>query len=241
MANEYIKAVRANNTSTLGFVQNRKRFFIKDLYKIFIKPEDFFTILKYHPRILAPWLYISFVVLLSYFTLNKDEINFELKYTLQTDIAGDIDTSVKILQLILILSKPALIANALLISIIGFLWVKKTNKISYKQTLSLMLYGEVIFFTGVLISLPITLLTDNLYPLSLVPLALAYGYDPSSVLFFLALKLNPFFIYEIIYVGIGITRLLNCELKTGLKISILSVGLISVTILFFKILLMLVR
>ena len=132
------------------------------------------------------------------------------------------------------MSKLALIINALIISIFGFLLVHKKSSISFKQILSMMLYGESVFFTGVLIAVPVTLVTGHMYPLSLVPLALRFGWEPSGILFFIASRADPFFIYEIICIGIGFSVLLDCDFKAGLKMSLLSAGLFSMAILSIK-------
>jgi hypothetical protein len=223
------------NINALKFGENHRRLFFSDLYLLFVRPRRLFQELQYQPRILAPWLFISAVVLLSYFVLSGLEINFELEYSFGGNLSGDTDAAVKLLEPILFLSKLALIVNALIISIFGFLLVHKKSSISFKQILSVMLYGESVLYTGVLIAIPVTLVSGHMYPLSLVPLALRFGWEPSGIMFFLASKADPFFIYEIICIGIGFSVLQDCDFKTGLKMSLLSAGLFSMAILSIKI------
>ena len=175
-------------------------------------------------------------VVVSYLLIGNIEIAFEQNHLFREGTIQNSPQSIGLLKIILLTGKlGVVIINPLIIAGFGLVWLRLSHiELPFRNLLSLMLYGEAIFYLGILLSAVITYFTGQLNPFSLEPLTLTQGYQPSSLMFFLASKANLFFILEIVIVGIGFSRFTDCTLKTGLKLSILSVGLLTIITLFIK-------
>ena len=92
--------------------------------------------------------------------------------------------------------------------------------------LSVILYGEMIYAIGNLLVVPLVLAKDSLaVGLNLGVLVAERGLqDP---LFMLLSKVDLFFIWELIVVGIGLSVIYRLPRNKGLTLSVLSIGLLT--------------
>ena len=98
---------------------------------------------------------------------------------------------------------------------------------SFKSLLSVMLYGELIYAVGNLLLLPLVLAKDSLaVGLNLGILVADRGVQ--DVLYTALSKIDIFIIWEIIVVGIGLSIIYGFPRNKGYKLSVLSLGLLSV-------------
>ena len=101
------------------------------------------------------------------------------------------------------------------------------GKARFKQLLSVMLYGEIIYGLGMIVVLPMVLAKKSiLVSLSLGVLAASQG--PESILYLALSKIDLFLIWEIIAIGIGLSVIYGIPRNKGYLLSVLSMGMLSI-------------
>jgi hypothetical protein len=207
---------------------------MRGLVYIFVKPKEFFAELKYSPKVLVP--FIALVIMFIIFNLCT--LDIIVKPRVERLQAQGIDfeeleatgkhpiLKLKILSFFFknfpILIRPFLLAffSLILANIL-------VPGIKYKQVLSVILYGEVLYGVGKTLKGFIMLLKDSSdVSISPAPIGELFGYGPATDLFSLLSNADFFLIWEIIVVAIGFSIFLKYALKKCYILSILSVGLI---------------
>ncbi len=95
----------------------------------------------------------------------------------------------------------------------------------YRQLLSVMLYGEVIFLVGMLVTLPLIIKKGTV--LVTISLAALVPPDPQSGLYLLLSKFSVWMVWEIIVVGLAFSAIYGFPRNKGMWLSVLTVGLLS--------------
>ncbi len=203
----------------------------RGLYEVFLQPTSFFARLKQDPKILVPYLVgLLFMVVFVIFT--ADIIARMQIEELQRQAADNpnipqsvnpqiIKTTIMVLGPIFWLLSPLIIAG------LAYFWGNfvMAGRATYRQLLSVTLYGEIIYLVGGLILLPLMLAKDSVL-VTLSPAALVTP-DPQSFVWVALSKFSVFLIWEVVAVGIGLATIYGFSRNKGYLLSVLSVGLIS--------------
>jgi hypothetical protein len=117
----------------------------------------------------------------------------------------------------------------LLAAALGVFWGNfvMAGKASFKQLLSTMLYGEIIFSLSALVALPMVLAKDSLR-VSLSLAALVPDAPLDSIQYVALSKIDVFIVWEIIVIGIGLSVLYGFSRNKGYLLSVLSMGMLSI-------------
>jgi hypothetical protein len=211
----------------------------RGLAEVFYKPTAFFRELVERPKVLVP--YVAFGLILLVFLYLTRELVWEMvsqtpKFAEQMQNSPiSPETMHKIFGyqyifggLIAMLCVP-LLGAALALFWGNFVFAGKGR---FKQLLSIVLYGEIIYAIGAIVNLALILPRGNLGAnLSLGVLVASQGID--SVVYTALSKVAVFIIWEIIAIGVGLSVLYNTKASRGYLISVLSVGMLSVLHIIF--------
>ncbi len=207
----------------------------KGLAQVFYQPSQLFTGIKENPKILVPWL-VFFVLMFAFFVLTADLIAKMQLELMQEKMAkqgmgasGPMPTaemmkySVIGFGSIAVMLTP-LIAAGLAMFIGNFVMAGRSN---FKQILSVMLYGEIIYALGTLVVAPLMLVKNSL----LVSFSLAAFFKNLSIqdpLYVAMSKIGLFYIWEIVVIGIGLSIIYGFPRNKGYLLAVLSMGMLSI-------------
>ncbi|MBU8933044.1 MAG: YIP1 family protein [candidate division Zixibacteria bacterium] len=206
----------------------------RGLIEVFYQPTSFFEELKDSPKVLVPYLALAVVCGLFFYlatdfivamqmelpevqeAMEAQRIPLEQMKTImwyQTGIGG----------IIALLLAPLLIAG------LGLFWNNFVFglKSSFKQVLSLVLYGEFLYMIGAMVHVPIMFAKDTIM-VTFSPAVLVADQGMTSIWFVLLDKFSVFHIWEIVVVGIGLSVLCEVPRNKGYLLAVLSVGGLSV-------------
>ncbi|MDH4035682.1 MAG: YIP1 family protein, partial [candidate division Zixibacteria bacterium] len=205
-------------------------------------PTAFFEKSKERPSLLAP--FIAFAVLLITFSLVTIDISFEtLMERTQEQTQGRMEFTPEearsMKRQVLVNDNVVLFLVPLIAAGLCMLWgnLVYPGAARFKQVLSVMLYGEVIYAVGKIVLAPLMLIKQTTsVSLSLAVLAPYLG---ESRLLPLALsRIDLFLIWEIVAIGIGLSIIYDVSRNRGYLYSVLSMGLLSVCSVLFRAVLM---
>ncbi|MDH3892309.1 MAG: YIP1 family protein [candidate division Zixibacteria bacterium] len=214
----------------------------RGLAEVFYSPTAFFEKSKERPSLLAP--FIAFAVLLITFSLVTIDISFEtLMERTQEQTQGRMEFTPEearsMKRQVLVNDNVVLFLVPLIAAGLCMLWgnLVYPGAARFKQVLSVMLYGEVIYAVGKIVLAPLMLIKQTTsVSLSLAVLAPYLG---ESRLLPLALsRIDLFLIWEIVAIGIGLSIIYDVSRNRGYLYSVLSMGLLSVCSVLFRAVLM---
>jgi len=200
------------------------------LYRVFVGPNELFEKLKNSPRVLVPYVVMGVVLVAYAFGVSDLLVRVQLEALQEqgTQLPSGFSTdSLKytgIATVVVFGLLTPLVASWLALFIGNFIMAGKST---FKQLLSVMLYGEIIYVTGLLVHLPMILFKNTL----LVTLSLAAvvpNPDPTSPVWVGLSKIGFFNIWEIIVVGIGLSVVFGFSRNKGYTLAVLSIGLLSI-------------
>ena len=200
------------------------------LYRVFVGPSELFEKLKNSPRVLVPYLVMGVVLVAYAFGVSDLLVSVQLEALQEqgTQLPPGFSTdSLKytgIATVVVFGLLTPLVASWLALFLGNFIMA---GRATFKQLLSVMLYGEIIYVTGLLVHLPMILFKNTL----LVTLSLAAilpNPDPSSPVWVGLSKFGFFNIWEIIVVGIGLSVVFGFSRNKGYTLAVLSIGLLSI-------------
>lgn len=201
----------------------------KGIFQVFTSPGEFFEQLKSHPRILVPYLVLAAILIVT-FVLVADLLWEMQKNTpeFQEQLQGQPlppeaekygkYASMVMGPLVMLLGPLVMAAVTLLVGNFFF-----GGKSKYSQHLSVMLYGEIVFAVGFLLT-AFLMLAKGSALVSLSPAVLVADAGPTSVIYQLLVKLSIFHIWEYIVVGIGLAAVYSIPRNKGYLISVISLG-----------------
>jgi hypothetical protein len=205
----------------------------RGLIEVFYKPEEFFKKLVQSPKVLVPYLAFAAVMLvILFFTkdLVWDAMSTSASFQERMSKSPIPPEQMKVFfgYQFMIGGLIAMMLGPLVMAALALFWGNFVfaGKAGFKQLLSVMLYGEVLFAIGGLVNLPLILAKGNIMAnLSLGVLAAGQGMD--SVAYAFLSKFSVFYIWEFIAIGIGLAVLYNVKRSRGYTMALLSLGLLS--------------
>jgi hypothetical protein len=224
---------QANSAGVNAPQQSVKGLSFKGILQVFYSPSAFFQQLKDQPKVLVPYIVLAILFAVSFFLIADLLVQLQVESPeLQEQLQGQpvTDQVRQLLKInVLVGAMLAFLLAPLLAGALAFLVGNffMGHKARFKQLLSVVLYGEIIYAAGALLLAPLMLAKGSvLVSLSLGVLAASQG--PTSVLYLALSKIDLFIIWEIIVVGIGIATVYGIPRNKGYVISVLSVGMLSI-------------
>ncbi len=215
-------------------VKQNSLFAFKGIAEVFYKPAEFFTKLKDNPKILIPYVFFIFITFITLYLLKDLIIDMQtsspqfvenMEKTGQP-ITPELISIMKISTLVfgtMAMSLYPLLVAALALFFGNFVFAGKG---SYKELLSVALYGGIVYTLGSMIIVPMMLAKNSMMvSFSLAVFATDYGVE--SVIYTALSKISIFNIWEIIVVGIGFSTIYDFPRNKGYILAVLSVGLLS--------------
>ncbi len=206
----------------------------KGVVEIFYQPAKFFERIKNEPKILVPWI-VFFLLIFSFMYLVSDLI-VDMQMALMREKLADqglgtanlppaamIKWSTIILGPLAFMLSPLIAAGLALF--IGN--VVMAGRAKFKQLLSVMIYGEIVYVLGSLMLAPMMLAKGSLN----VTISLAALLQKAQVqdpLYVALSKIGAFYIWEIIVIGIGLSVIYGFSRNKGYTLAVLSMGMISI-------------
>lgn len=206
----------------------------KGIIEVFYQPSAFFVRLKDNPKVLVPYLVYGLVTFAAFWAskdlmaqaiLEMPEVAEQMQLQGQmTPEVINMMASWQVMQWTLVYLLCPLAAAGL-----AYFWGSFVfgGSARYKQLLSVMLYGELIFAASHVVLVPLMLAKGDLY-LTLSLGALVPEKSFTNTLFLVLSKFDLFIIWEIIVVGIGLTIVYDFSRNKGYMLSVLSMGLLTV-------------
>lgn len=206
----------------------------RGLIEVFYKPAQFFEEIKNHPRILVPYLISLLAVGISLYFLLDLIVEMQIKASaasMQNVDPAQLNSPAARRMMRMFIMGGGMVAWALYPMIAAALAMLVGNffmggRASYKQILSVILYGSVLYLVGSLVLVPLAVAKGEM-GITLSLAALMPEPDLQSPLWVLLSKFGVFNIWEIIVVGIGLATVYNFKRNKGYLTAVLSVGLLS--------------
>ncbi len=207
---------------------------LKGITEIFYQPANFFEKIKNDPKILVPWI-VFFLLIFSSIYLISDLIA-EMQMEIMKEKAADqglgtanLPTAAQIKWSTIIIGPLVLMLAPLIAAALALFFgnVVMEGRATYKQLLSVMVYGEIISALGGLIMAPLMIAKGSLnVTISLA--ALLQDVQVQDPIFVALSKFGAFYIWEIIVIGIGLSIIYGFSRNKGYTLAVLSMGLISI-------------
>ncbi len=222
-----------DTVSTVPQIVENKGLSFRGLAEVFYKPSAFFDQLGQTPKVLIP--YLVFAILLVAFFAAATDIIYDMQVSspqFQERMQGQPLTPQieQIMRYQILIGGPVvMLLVPLVAALLGLFWGNFVfaGKARFKQLLSVMLYGEIIYGIGMMVVLPMVLAKKSiLVSLSLGVLAASQG--PESILYLALSKIDLFLIWEIVAIGIGLSVIYGIPRNKGYTLSVLSMGMLSI-------------
>ena len=208
----------------------------KGLWQVFAAPSRLFDAIKDHPRVLVP--YFATVAMLLVFLIASAGLMVDalMPVMLEQFAERGVDPqNVPRWAMALSFSVPfgflytiePLVEAVLALLIGNFILAGKAR---FKQTLSVMLYGTFLFHVGSVVVLPLMFAKGTPFVSLSLAMLLATPTNPQQlgVLWVTLSKIDLFIIWQIVVVGIGLSKVYGFSRNKGYLTAVLSVGFVSV-------------
>jgi len=206
---------------------------VSGLWEVFTGPAAFFERLRKNPKIIVPWIALTVVAVIVIALVWQYSARLQIEMMERYVDRGLIPPSqvptlesLKMQSIIgglIFCILPSLIAAGLAKLVGGFIM---GGKATFKQVLSVMIYGEFLFWIGQLIKVPLIIAKDSInVTLSLA--VLAGGSGPTDTLWVALDKIGVFYIWEWVVLGIGLAAIYGFSRTKGYATALLSMGLLS--------------
>ncbi len=212
--------------------QSVKNLSFKGLWQVFYQPSAFFEQLKNDPKILVPYIVVGILLLASFWLIADLIVQVQLDSPELMERMQGQEVTPGILKVMKISSivfpTLAFLIYPLVVAVVVMIFGNfvMAGQATFKQTLSVALYGTLVFVVGILVLTPMILAKGSIMvSLSLGVLAASQG--PESVVYQALSKIGLFNIWEIIVVGIGLSIVYGVARNKGYLLSVLSIGLLS--------------
>ncbi len=206
----------------------------RGLTEIFYQPSIFFKDLKDNPRILVPYLgfmavMIAFFFLAADYIVNEQMTMPDVQEALeQPNMTEDLMRK--------IIYWPTIIAGTIFMALLPLLSSGLGlffgnfvfgGQSSYKQILSVNLYGGFLYGIGALCHIPLMMMKDSIM-VTFSPAVIVAEQGMESLAFVALSKISVFHIWEVIVVGIGLSIIYGFSRNKGYMLSVLSVGMMAI-------------
>ena len=200
------------------------------LYEVFLNPGRLFEKMRETPRVLIPYVVVIVIVLVYAMSVSGVMLRMQLEAMQERGAQLPPGFDAHALRMsgigvMLLVSVVTPLAAAGLAMFFGGLVM--AGHASFRQLLSVMVYGEIVYMFGQLVHLPMILLKKTMM-VSLSPAALVPHAEPSSLLWAGLSKLGLFNIWELIVIGIGLSVVFGFSRNKGYILAVLSMGLLSI-------------
>jgi len=220
-------------------ISSDKNSSLYGIFEIFYNPSRLFTRLKDNPKILEPYiLYISITFVFLYLVSDlvvQNQMNSEQfqNRTRGMEVSDEMISNMKLYMIIFGIIFWAMVP--LVIAGLALFWGNfiMAGKAGFKQILSISLYSELLFVIGSLLIVPFMIAKGSLM-VTLSPAILVNEQGIESLIYVALSKLSLFHIWEIIVSGIGFSIIFNLKRNKGYILSVLSVGMLSITHIIVK-------
>ena len=208
---------------------------LKGIVEVFYQPAKLFVRLKDDPKILVPWIFF-FLLIFSFIYLVSDMIVEMQMEVMREKIAdqglstANLPTAAHIKWSTIIIGPLVLMLAPLIAAALALFFgnVVMAGHATYKQLLSVMVYGEIINALGGLIMAPLMIAKGSLnVTISLA--ALLQDVQVQDPMFVALSKFGAFYIWEIMVIGIGLSIVYGFSRNKGYTLAVLSMGMISIT------------
>ena len=205
----------------------------RGLIEVFYQPSVWFEKLRSDPKVLVPYIVLAIFTAVVFFVLGDLIVKMQMESPqMQEQLQGQplpAQAAEMMWYSTVIGGSLVMMLVPLAAAALALFWgnVVFAGKASFKSLLSVMLYGELIYAVGNLLVLPLALAKDSLaVGLNLGILVADRGLqDP---LFAALSKVDLFVIWEIIVIGIGLSVIYGFPRNKGYKLSVLSMGLLTI-------------
>ncbi len=206
----------------------------KGVVEIFYQPANFFEKIKNNPKILVPWI-VFFLLIFSSIYLIADLIA-EMQMEIMKEKAADqglgtanLPTATQIKWSTIIIGPLMLMLAPLIAAGLALFFgnVVMAGRAKFKQLLSVMIYGEIIYALGALLMAPLMLAKGSM-KISISLAAILQDASVQDPLYVALSKFGAFYIWEIIVIGIGLSIIYGFSRNKGYTLAVLSMGLISI-------------
>ncbi|MCP4685741.1 MAG: YIP1 family protein [bacterium] len=206
---------------------------VAGLWQVFTGPSAFFERLKKNPKIIVPWIALVIVAfIVAWFTweygarlqIEMMEGYVERGFIPQSEVPTleSLQTQ-SLITILFFCILPSLLAAGLAMLVGNFMM---SGKATFKQVFSVMIYGELLFWVGQLVKVPLIMAKDSLNVT--FSLALLVGdRGPTDPLWVALDKIGVFYIWEWAVIGIGLAAVYGFTRAKGYWLAVLSMGLLS--------------
>lgn len=210
--------------------QSKSGLSFRGLIEIFYQPSAFFEELKDNPKVLVPFLALTVVIVLFMFLATDFIVAMqmdmpEVQEAMESNSISPGQMATIMFYQTLIGGSLALLLAPLILAGLGLFWNNFVFGLqtSYKQVLSIILYGEFLFTIGALVHVPLMIAKDTI-AVSFSPAILVAHLGPASFWYVLLDKISVFHIWEIVVVGIGLSVFCKVPRNKGYLMAVLCVG-----------------
>lgn len=224
---------QTNMVGTASPQQSVKGLSFKGIFQVFYQPTEFFTKLRNQPKILVPYFVLAVVFFVGFYLIGDLAVQMQLdspqaQERLQGQQITDQLREIMRWQTVIIGTIALLLGpmvSAVLCLFVGNFLMGLNAR--FKQIISVMLYGNIIYAIGFLVLTPLMLAKQSMF-VSLSLGVLVVDQAPDGILYLIMSKIGVFIIWEIIAVGIGLAAAYNIPRNKGYLVSVLSVGMLSI-------------
>jgi len=205
----------------------------KGLAQVFYNPAGWFEQIQHKPKVLVPYIVLGVLTLVAFYLMSDQLVEMQLNSPqLQEQLQGQ--SAPPNMRQILMYSTVGggtlvFLLAPLAAAVLALFWgnVVFAGHAGFKTLLSLMLYGELIFAVGHMLTMPLVLAKKSLaVGFNLGVLVADRGLE--DALYVALSRIDLFIIWEIIVIGIGLSVIYRFPRNKGLLTSVLSMGLLSV-------------
>ena len=199
----------------------------KGLYEVFFTPTAFFNRLKSQPKILIPYIIFGIVMAIGFYLIKGLTADMQIAAIRErSPEAAQLPPRQMLEMWAFIGGTVVFLLAPLFESALAAFWGNfiMAGKARFKQVMSVILYGEILYAVGFLVQVPLMLYKNTLL-VSLSLGVLVPNPSPTNVLYLILSKFNVFLIWELIVVGIGLSIIYGFSRNKGFLLSVLSVGL----------------
>jgi len=201
----------------------------KGLWMVLASPAEFFVKLKDQPKVLVP--YVVFAIICAAFMYGTADLIVEMQMEAMREsgnpAAGQMSADM-LRTMTLALGIPSMLLIPLITAVVAFFWGNFVfaGKAKFKQVLSVVLYGNLIYALGFLATWPLIIAKGSMtVDYSLAVLVTDQGFQ--SFAFQALSKIGVFYIWEFIVAAIGFSVIYGVSRNKGYLIAVLSLGLLS--------------
>lgn len=203
---------------------------VRGLWESLTKPSEFFAKIKRRPVVLVGYLAIGLAYLLVMYLLSDLIAEMQLKEMAKNPQmqAGNMPTHEQMKVSVLLFGTIAMLLTPLALAALGMFWGNfvMAGRATFKQLLSVMVYGEWAYALASLVIVPMVLAKGSIAATLSLAVFLP-NQDVTSPLWVLLSKISLQHIFEFFIVAIGLERIYGVTRNKGYLLAVLTVGVLA--------------